>query len=57
MFASTLVLSVVVLLMILQILLSPRGRFYLIALKQNDVPGIRRTLSVEYGLNSQVGPL
>ncbi|KAI0318990.1 hypothetical protein OF83DRAFT_1055835 [Amylostereum chailletii] len=35
-------------------LLSPRGRFYLVAVKQNDVPGIQLRMLERYGLRSQV---
>lgn len=35
-------------------LLSPRGRFYLVALKQNDVPSIRSKMLEDFGLASQV---
>ncbi|KAG2155500.1 S-adenosyl-L-methionine-dependent methyltransferase [Suillus clintonianus] len=35
-------------------LLSPRGRFYLVALKQNDVPSIRSRMLEEFGLTSQI---
>ncbi|KIK49527.1 hypothetical protein CY34DRAFT_7388 [Suillus luteus UH-Slu-Lm8-n1] len=35
-------------------LLSPRGRFYLVALKQNDVPSIRSKMLEDFGLTSQI---
>ncbi|KAG1783597.1 S-adenosyl-L-methionine-dependent methyltransferase [Suillus placidus] len=35
-------------------LLSPRGRFYLVALKQNDVPSIQSRMLEDFGLTSQV---
>ncbi|KZT65580.1 putative methylase [Daedalea quercina L-15889] len=35
-------------------LLSPVGRFYLVAVKQNDVPAIRRRMLDIYGLQSEV---
>ncbi|TFY64763.1 hypothetical protein EVG20_g5844 [Dentipellis fragilis] len=35
-------------------LLSPTGRFYLVAVKQNDIPGIQRRMSEKYGLQSQI---
>ncbi|KAG1754971.1 S-adenosyl-L-methionine-dependent methyltransferase [Suillus paluster] len=35
-------------------LLSPRGRFYLVALKQNDVPSIRSRMLEDFGLTSQI---
>ncbi|KAF8922234.1 S-adenosyl-L-methionine-dependent methyltransferase [Mucidula mucida] len=33
-------------------LLSPRGAFYLVALKQNDIPSIQRKMLEQYGLRS-----
>ncbi|KAF9023424.1 S-adenosyl-L-methionine-dependent methyltransferase [Hymenopellis radicata] len=33
-------------------LLSPRGVFYLVALKQNDIPSIQRKMLEQYGLRS-----
>ena len=35
-------------------LLSLRGRFYLVALKQNDIPSIRSRMLEAFGLFSQV---
>ncbi|KAH9836501.1 S-adenosyl-L-methionine-dependent methyltransferase [Rhodofomes roseus] len=35
-------------------LLSPIGRFYLVAVKQNDVPAIRRRLLDTHGLQSEI---
>lgn len=35
-------------------LLSPRGRFYLVALRQNNVPSIRSRMLEDFGLTSQV---
>lgn len=35
-------------------LLSPTGRFYLVAVKENDVPGIRQRMLAEHGLKSQI---
>ncbi|KAA1468494.1 S-adenosyl-L-methionine-dependent methyltransferase [Dentipellis sp. KUC8613] len=35
-------------------LLSPNGRFYLVAVKQNDIPGIQRRMLEKYGLQSQI---
>ncbi|GBE78428.1 S-adenosyl-L-methionine-dependent methyltransferase [Sparassis latifolia] len=35
-------------------LLSPSGRFYLVAVTQNDVPGIRARMLKDYGLQSEV---
>ena len=35
-------------------LLSPEGRFYLVALKQNNVPEIRERMRQRFHLNSQV---
>lgn len=35
-------------------LLSPRGRFYLVALKQNDIPDIQRSMQDKFGLGSEV---
>ncbi|KAG0700684.1 S-adenosyl-L-methionine-dependent methyltransferase [Suillus ampliporus] len=35
-------------------LLSPRGRFYLVALKQNDIPSIRSKMLEDFGLTSQI---
>ncbi|OJA07639.1 hypothetical protein AZE42_01108 [Rhizopogon vesiculosus] len=37
-----------------QHLLSPRGRFYLVALKQNNVPSIRSRMLEDFGLSSQI---
>ncbi|PBL00926.1 S-adenosyl-L-methionine-dependent methyltransferase [Armillaria gallica] len=34
-------------------LLSPRGRFYLVALKQNDIPNIQRRMQDKFGLGSE----
>ncbi|KAK0465245.1 S-adenosyl-L-methionine-dependent methyltransferase [Desarmillaria tabescens] len=34
-------------------LLSPRGRFYLVALKQNDIPNIQRRMQDKFGLISE----
>ncbi|KAG7450193.1 S-adenosyl-L-methionine-dependent methyltransferase [Guyanagaster necrorhizus] len=34
-------------------LLSPRGLFYLVALKQNDIPNIQRRMQDKFGLSSQ----
>ena len=35
-------------------LLSPRGKFYLVALKQNNIPNIRARMLENFGLFSQV---
>ncbi|TBU64724.1 S-adenosyl-L-methionine-dependent methyltransferase [Dichomitus squalens] len=35
-------------------LLSPRGRFYLVAVKQNDIHGICRRMQEQYGLKGEV---
>ncbi|KAI0344141.1 S-adenosyl-L-methionine-dependent methyltransferase [Trametopsis cervina] len=35
-------------------LLSPNGRFYLVAVKQNDVPGIQKRMLERFGLRSDV---
>ncbi|KAG2368792.1 S-adenosyl-L-methionine-dependent methyltransferase [Suillus spraguei] len=35
-------------------LLSPRGRFYLVALKQNNVPSIQSRMLEDFGLTSQI---
>lgn len=35
-------------------LLSPTGQFYLVAVKQNDVPSIQRRMFDEHGLRSEV---
>ncbi|KAJ7650207.1 S-adenosyl-L-methionine-dependent methyltransferase [Roridomyces roridus] len=35
-------------------LLSPRGRFYLVAVAQNDVPAIQRRMRAQYGLDSEI---
>ncbi|KZT06291.1 S-adenosyl-L-methionine-dependent methyltransferase [Laetiporus sulphureus 93-53] len=35
-------------------LLSPKGRFYLVAVKQNDVPGIQARMQRQHGLRSEV---
>ncbi|KAI0639060.1 putative methylase [Trametes polyzona] len=35
-------------------LLSPTGRFYLVAVKQNDIKGICRRMSAQYGLYGEV---
>ncbi|PBK77137.1 S-adenosyl-L-methionine-dependent methyltransferase [Armillaria solidipes] len=35
-------------------LLSPRGRFYLVALKQNDIPNIQRRMQDKFGLGSEI---
>lgn len=37
-----------------QDLLSPTGHFYLVAVAQNDVPGIQRRMHDKYHLNSEV---
>ncbi|OSX67848.1 hypothetical protein POSPLADRAFT_1128287 [Postia placenta MAD-698-R-SB12] len=37
-----------------QSLLSPTGRFYLVAVKENDVPGIRQRMLDEHRLQSQI---
>jgi len=38
-------------------LLSPRGRFYLVALKQNNVLSIRSRMLEDFGLSSEVKPV
>jgi release factor glutamine methyltransferase len=38
----------------LQGLLSPRGRFYLVAVKQNNVPRVREFMSEIFSLQSEV---
>lgn len=40
-----------------QDLLSPYGRFYLVAVEQNDVPGICRHMLQDHGLQSQVSSM
>lgn len=35
--------------------MSPTGRFYLVAVEENDVPGIRSRMRERYGLQSEVG--
>lgn len=37
-----------------QRLLSTKGRFYLVAVKDNDIPGIRARMLGDYGLKSEV---
>lgn len=37
-----------------QELLSTRGRFYLVAVKDNDIPSIRAKMLDRYGLQSEV---
>lgn len=37
-----------------QDLLSPVGRFYLVAVKDNNVPGIRTRMAKKYGIRSEV---
>ena len=37
-----------------QDLLSPQGRFYLVAVKENDVPGIQSRILSKYGIQSEV---
>lgn len=34
--------------------LSPNGRFYLVAVKENDIPGIRHRMLHDHELQSQV---
>ena len=38
-----------------QELMAPRARFYLVAVKQNDIPGIRRRMLEFHSLQSKVG--
>lgn len=38
----------------LDYLLSPQGRFYLVAVKENDVPGIQGRMLNRYGFQSEV---
>ena len=38
-----------------QSLLSPQGRFYLVALKQNDIQGICGRMLEQHGLKGEVG--
>lgn len=38
----------------LQYLLSPTGRFYLVAVAQNDIPAIQRRMLEKYSLHSEV---
>ncbi|KZV70343.1 S-adenosyl-L-methionine-dependent methyltransferase [Peniophora sp. CONT] len=35
-------------------LLSPNGRFYLVAVKENDVPGIQKRMQDQHGLYSEI---
>ncbi|EGO02736.1 hypothetical protein SERLA73DRAFT_119773 [Serpula lacrymans var. lacrymans S7.3] len=37
-----------------EVLLSDTGKFYLVAIKQNDIPGIRHRMMTEYGLKSVI---
>lgn len=39
---------------LLQDLLSPRGRFYLVAVKENDIPGIFHRMQEQYDLKGEV---
>jgi len=41
-------------LQIVKDLLSPKGRFYLVAIDKNDIPGVRRRMLQEHGLQSEV---
>ncbi|KAF8640927.1 hypothetical protein AX17_000574 [Amanita inopinata Kibby_2008] len=41
-------------LQVVQQLMSPNGRFYLVALKNNDIAGIRQKMLCEYGLRSDI---
>lgn len=40
-----------------QSLLSPRGRFYLVAVKQNDIQGICSRMLSQHGLKGEVCPI
>jgi len=35
-------------------LLSAKGRFYLVAVKENNIPAIRAKMSTDYGLRSEI---
>ncbi|KAF8633594.1 hypothetical protein AX15_001387 [Amanita polypyramis BW_CC] len=41
-------------LQVIREVLSPRGRFYLVALKANGIAGIRRRMLVDHGLQSDI---
>jgi len=35
-------------------ILSEKGKFYLVAVKDNDVPSIRRRMDADYGFDSEI---